>query len=114
MYDQIRYSLEDRTENRTNGIVAVYTPEAAPFLVKQCENGSISVSNVDNLFRLNMMNVKPSYKKESAVNLYDRDYDSYCSLVSLASFTEDIGRYIDLAIEKRDHRERYYIITRLQ
>ena len=28
MYDEIRYSLEDRDNNRTNGIVAVYTPEA--------------------------------------------------------------------------------------
>lgn len=34
MYDEIRYSLENRENNRTNGLVAVYTPEAAKLLVQ--------------------------------------------------------------------------------
>ena len=35
MYDEIRYSLEDRENNRCNGIVAVYTPEAKEMLMKE-------------------------------------------------------------------------------
>jgi len=82
MYDEIRYSLEDRARNRTNGLVAVYTPEAANMLVSKTDKGSISVKSVDNLFRKNMMNVKDCYKKNPKPGIYDRDWDSYCSLVS--------------------------------
>ena len=81
MYDEIRYSLEEREGNRTNGLVAVYTPEATNLLVNVQPSGTVSVNNVDNLFRKNMMNVKQQYKKNPNPGLFDRDYDSYCSCV---------------------------------
>lgn len=60
MYDEIRYSLEDRENNRCNGIVAVYTPEAKEMLMKEtlhtcdvCKQESTvsTIFDVDNLFR---------------------------------------------------------------
>ena len=115
MYDEIRYSLENRENNRTNGLIAVYTPEAEPYLIQRQQNSrALTILNVDNLFRKNMMNVKDQYKKNREPGIYDSEYDSYCSLVSFSSFTKNIGWHIDLAIEKRDHRDRYNIITRLQ
>ncbi len=47
MYDEIRYSLESREGNRTNGLVAVYTPEVADLLINIQPSGSVSVNNVD-------------------------------------------------------------------
>lgn len=115
MYDEIRYSLENRENNRPNGLIAVYTPEAEPYLIQRQQNSrTLIIRDVDNLFRKNMMNVKDLYKKNPEPGIYDLDYDSYCSLVSFRSFANDIGRYIDLAIEKRDHRDKYDIRTRLQ
>ena len=38
MYDEIRYSLEDRENNRCNGLVAVYTKEAMPLLEKYLDD----------------------------------------------------------------------------
>ena len=55
MYDEIRYSLEDRENNRTNGLIAVYTPEAKAYLIEESKESTI-VNDVDNLFRKNMMN----------------------------------------------------------
>lgn len=112
MYDEIRYSLEDRESNRTNGLIAVYTPDAENMLISKHDWG-IEVKNVDNLFRVNMMNVKAAYKKEPEQDLYNADYDSYCSLVSWSDFTGNIGRYIDIAIEKRNVKNRYDIVKRL-
>ena len=40
MYDEIRYSLENREGNRTNGLIAVYTPEAAEMIVSSAFNVS--------------------------------------------------------------------------
>ncbi len=34
MYDEIRYSLENREWNRTNGLIAIYTSEAEKFLIE--------------------------------------------------------------------------------
>lgn len=115
MYDEIRYSLENRENNRTNGLIAVYTPEAEPYLIRREQNShTLTILNVDNLFRKNMMNVKNQYKKNPKPGIYDSEYDSYCSLVPFSRLTKDIGRHIDLAIEKRDHRDKYEICTRLQ
>ena len=50
MYDEIRFSLENREENRTNSLIAVYTQEAAYMLVHKISDSIISVNNVDNLF----------------------------------------------------------------
>ncbi len=114
MYDEIRYSLENRENNRTNGLIAVYTPEAEPYLIEHRQDvGGLIVRDVDNLFRKNMLNVKDQYKKCRLPGLYDGDLDSYCSLVSLNDFKEDIGKYIDLAIYKRDNKDKYKIYPRL-
>jgi len=113
MYDEIRYSLEDREYNRPNGLIAVYTPEAANMLVQTQPNGAISVNNVENLFRKNMMNVKAIYKKHSEDGLFDADYDSYCSLVPYESFVKNIGKYIDIASKKREDIDKYNIVKRM-
>ena len=95
MYDEIRYSLEDRENNRCNGLVAVYTPEAQSILMKEsihiCEvcNKETTIStifDVDNLFRKNMMNVKNVYKSNPCNGVYDSDKDSYCSLIAWDEF----------------------------
>ena len=113
MYDEIRYSLENRDGNRTNGVVAVYTPEAANLLVNIHASGTVIVKNVDNLFRRNMMNVKPQYKKNQNPNIFDRDYDSYCSLIDWKDFTQNIGKYITIADQKRNVLYKYDIVKRL-
>ena len=51
MYDEIRYYLENREGNRTNGLIAVYTPEAAEMIVKKQPSGTTIVFNVDILVR---------------------------------------------------------------
>lgn len=113
MYDEIRYSLESREGNRTNGLVAVYTPEAASLLVNVQSSGMVSVKNIDNLIRKNMMNVKPQYKKNPNPSIFDRDYDSYCSLIEWSEFTNNIGKYINIASQKRDAIYKYNVIKRL-
>lgn len=113
MYDEIRFSLEDRENNRTNGLVAVYTPETEHLLAKHGNNGSTIVNNVDNLFRKNMMNVKPLYKKHATEGTYDRDYDSFCSLIPWREFISNIGKYVDLAFEKRNALYKYNIVKRM-
>lgn len=113
MYDEIRYSLENRYSNRTNGLIAVYTPEAAKMLVSAGANGTVSVNNVDNLFRRNMMNIKPVYKKNQNPGIYDRDYDSYCSLVSWSEFTNNVSHFITIADWKRNNTYRYDLVKRI-
>lgn len=113
MYDEIRYSLENRENNRPNGLIAVYTPEAASRLIEPQPSGTIRVKNVDNLFRKNMMNVKAAYKQRQKAGVFDANYDSYCSLVSYERFIENIGWYIDIAGEKRDDIQKYNIVKRM-
>ena len=108
MYDEIRYSLSDRENNRTNALIAVYTPEAERMLIHK-EDGVTVVHNCDNLFRVNMMNVKDVYKKNPKFGLYDANYDSYCSLVSFDEFFDKPDYYIKIASEKRDNLYRYKI-----
>lgn len=113
MYDEIRYSLEDRENNRTNGLIAVYTHEAEKYLVQHQTSGILTINEVDNIFRKNMMNVKQQYKTNPTPGIYDRDFDSYCSLVSWDEFINNVGKYIDIAIKKRDSKYKYDIIKRL-
>ena len=114
MYDEIRYSLECREGNRTNGLIAVYTPEAKGMLVDHVAYSYTSrINNVDNLFRKNMMNVKPCYKKNPNPDTFDRNYDSYCSLVEWGDFIANLGMYIDIATQKRDAIYKYDIVKRL-
>ena len=113
IYDELRYSLEDRENNRTNGLIAVYTPEAAAKICQKNQNGNTTIYDFDNLARRNMMNVKPSYKTNQELGVYDRNYDSYCSLVSFDEFRRDFVRLIDIAEWKRDNKYRYDIVKRL-
>ena len=122
MYDEIRYSLEDRENNRCNGLIAVYTEDAKELLMKEgthkCEvcnqeKKTTTIYNIDNLFRKNMMNVKPEYKTNLCDDLYDSDKDSYCSLISWEDFKKDYKRYIDYAFEKRNNVEKYKLVKRL-
>ena len=112
MYDEIRYSLEDRENNRMNGLIAVYTPEAGQYLFNGNIDGVECVKEFDNLVYRNMMNVKTMYKTASICNVYDVDNDSYCSLVSWDSFINNINKYINLAIQKRNSSYRYDIVKR--
>lgn len=113
MYDEIRYSLENRDNNRTNGLIAVYTPEATEYLIEQVPDAKL-IKDVDNLFRKNMMNVKSQYKKNPKPNRFDSMEDSYCSLVAYDDFISDISYYINNAVKKRDEKYKYEIYCRLQ
>ena len=71
------------------------------------------VNDVDNLFRKNMMNVIDKYKRNPNPGIFDRDYDSYCSLISWNDFTSNIGKYVDIAAQKRNETYKYDIVKRL-
>lgn len=123
MYDEIRYSLEDRENNRTNGLIAVYTPEAEQYLMydsqhicKMCGRTRMTktIKDVDNLFRKNMMNVKEKYKLNKCIDVYDSNFDSYCSLVAYDDFIVNFEKYIKIAKDKRDNVYKYDITKRLQ
>lgn len=123
IYDEIRYSLEEREGNATNGLVAVYVPEAKPNLMTEtihyCDvcKKSTTVSNVtshNNLVFRNMMDVKPEYKKHKCLGVYDGDFDSYCSLVAYDDFKKNFGDYIDKAYQKRNELYKYNLVKRLR
>jgi len=122
MYDEIRYSLEDRENNRSNGLIAVYTTEAKNSIITKkthkcgiCNKESeiTSISDCDNLFRKNMMNVKQAYKTNKCNGVFDSDKDSYCSLVSWEDFKNNFSKYIEIAVEKREEINKYNLVKRL-
>ena len=121
IYDKIRYSLGDRKNNRTNGLMAIYEPEAKDSLLKagqrkcdKCAGYQITtIFEQENLFRKNMMNVKKEFKKNKCADVYNGDFDSYCSLIPLDKFVSNISFYIDIAIQKRDMIDCYDITKRL-
>ena len=116
IYDEVRYSLEDREGNRTNGLIAVYVPEVENQLfwrsthkcsICNAESDVLSMFDINNLVRKNMMNVKDEYKLNKCPGVYDSDYDSYCSLVSFDDFKKNFGDYIDKAYQKRNELYKY-------
>lgn len=122
MYDELRYSLDNRTNNATNGVVAVYTEEARDQLyymtTHKCsvcnEESSVkTLCDFDNLVRKNMMNIKPLYKKNECPNIYDSLEDSYISLVSLDDFKGNPNKYIDNAASKRERKDEFDLVKRL-
>lgn len=122
MYDELRYSLEDRENNTTNGVIAVYTEEAKDLLFTinkhKCDicNKETTVStikDVNNLVRKNMMNIKDNYKKNQCYRIYDSLEDSYISLISYDEFISDINKYIENAISKKDRRDEFTLVKRL-
>ena len=118
LYDELRYSLEDRKNNRTNGVVAVYTEDAKDMILESsshycshCQETKScrTLKFFDNLARKNMLNIKQSYKKNLCNDLYDDSHDSYISLVSLEEFKQDHTKYIDNAKDKRDRLHEFNI-----
>ena len=122
LYDELRYSLEDRKNNRTNGVVAVYTDDAKDMILESgshycahCQETKScrTLKFFDNLARKNMLNIKQSYKKNPCNDLYDDSHDSYISLVSLEEFKQDYTKYIDNAKDKRDRLHEFNIYKRM-
>lgn len=122
MYDELRYSLEERENNTTNGVVAVYTEEAKNLLITtnkhKCdicdEESTVStIKDFNNLVRKNMMNIKDSYKKNQCYSIYDSLEDSYISLISYDEFKSDINKYIENAISKKERRDEFSLVKRL-
>ena len=122
IYDEVRYSLEDREGNNTNGLVAVYVPEAEYQLFQRTthkcsvcnkESEVLSMLDFNNLVRKNMMNIKDNYKVNKCSGIYDSDYDSYCSLIAYADFKNNFEDYIDKAYQKRNELYKYDICKRL-
>lgn len=119
LYDELRCSLEDREDNRTNAVIAVYTEDAAKYLYTEtthkcsvCNKDSKVriIKEFDNLVRKNMMNVKNSKKKNQCYGIYDSLEDFYCSLIEFDEFKKNINVYIDNAIKKRERKEDFDIV----
>lgn len=122
LYDELRYSLEDRKNNRTNGVVAVYTKEAKELLLEESTHNCSQCQEVkscrtlkyfNNLVRKNMLNIKSSYKRNPCNDLYDNEYDSYVSLVSLENFKRDYKKHIENTKVKRDRLHEFGIYKRM-
>ena len=118
LYDELRYSLEDREDNRIKGVIAVYTDSAFPYIIDKsqhyCEvcKKTSEVNNIKdfkNLVRKNIMNVKKEYKKNQCDGIFDSNYDSYASLVHYSDFIQNVDSYIKLAIEKKGNNFKYVI-----
>lgn len=121
-YDEVRYALEDREDNRTSGLIAVYVPEVQNSIITKsnhkCSKCGIdstvsTISNFEHLFRKNMMNVYPEHKLNKCDGIYDSLYDSYCSLVSLDEFIKDPDKYIENAFYKKENVDKYKIFKHL-
>ena len=122
IYDEVRYSLEDRYGNGTNGLIGVYVPEAEDLLLRrnkhicsvcQKESEVLTIIDNNNLVRKNMMNVLPEYKKNKCPGVYDGDYDSYCSLIAYSEFKNYPNKYIAIASEKRDNIDKYTLCKQI-
>lgn len=122
MYDELRYSLEDRENNATSGVVALYSQDAKDLLITEsthkcdvCKKESTvsRLADVNNLVRKNMLNVKDSYKKNKCYGIYDSLEDSYISLISYNEFINDINKYIENAVSKKERRDEFTLIKKL-
>ena len=115
LYDELRYSLDDREGNRSNAVIAVYTPEAEDYVVEKSVNGDVTtIKDFNNLIRKNMFNVKQQYKYDKTSKYYNRDYDHYCSLISWDEFIKNPNKYINIALEKRENITNYEIVKRMK
>lgn len=119
IYDELRYSLENRLNNRSNAMIAVYVPEVKNQLISETthvcpickEESSVDIiQDIENLFRKNMMNIKPQYKHNNCEGIYNSNYDSYCSLIALDEFKKNYKKYIYIALEKREKIDEYNIV----
>ena len=56
IYDEIKYSLDDRENNRCNGLIAVYTPETKNLVIDTSSNDDVTtIKDFDNLIRKNIL-----------------------------------------------------------
>ena len=60
------------------------------------------------------MNIKPEYKNHGCIDVFDRDWDSYCSLIPYDDFKNNFDHYIDIAFKKRNELYKYNLCKRLQ
>jgi hypothetical protein len=109
LYDEVRYSLEDRTGNRTNGVIALYTPEAKYYVISDENDDVTIISNFENLVRKNMLNVKETYKYCPTEGRWNSAKDNFISLVAFDSFMGNTKYYIDSALEKRNRKDEFVL-----
>lgn len=122
LYDELRYSLEDREGNRTNGVVAIYTPEAKDLIMSSsthsCHNCNYQTTSIttirdfNNLVRRNMFNIKDGHKHHQCSNVYHHLNDHYISLISFEDFVKNYKDYIDNAVDKRGRLEQFEDIVK--
>lgn len=122
LYDELRYSLQDRESNRTNGVIALYTDESKSLLLSDTSHTCSKCNktkhcrkllNFDNLARKNMLNIKNSYKYNPCDGLYDDENDSYISLIHIDDFKKEYEKYIDKAKEKRERIEEFNLVKEM-
>lgn len=113
MYDEIRYSLENREGNATNALIMLYSSDAKPQVILKETESVTTVNSFDNLARKNMMNVKNAYKVQKKAGLYNSLEDSYASLISYEKFMKNPELYIENALSKRERKEEFNLIKRM-
>lgn len=122
LYDEVRYSLEDRENNRTNGVIALYTDDSKSMVISdsthtcsKCNSTSNcrTLLNFDNLVRKNLVNVKDEYKSNKCDNLFDSEKDSYVTLMHFDDFKQDFSNHIENAKGKRDRKEEFNLVKRM-
>ena len=113
LYDELRYSLENRSGNRTNGVIALYTIEAKHIVILSETKELITIANFNNLARKNMLNIKNEYKHCQIPEQYNSEKDTYISLVAFDKFINNPKTYIDSAIEKRNRLEQFELVKRM-
>lgn len=114
LYDELRYSLEDRTGNRTNGVIALYTPEAKRYVISAETADVTTIANFGNLVRKNMFNIKRAYKYCPTDGLWNAAKDNYISLVDFNSFLGNPKFHIDAALEKRNRTDQFDLVKRMK
>lgn len=119
LYDELRYSLQERHGNKTSGAIALYTDESEPLLREKSTHScqvcgetktTSTILEFENLVRKNMLNVKEKYKENLCPSLYDSDQDSYVSLVSFDEFKKNYEAYIQKAKDKRERLNEFHLI----
>lgn len=113
LYDELRYSLEDRSGNRTNGAIALYTPEAKSQVIARETDEVTTIADFSNLVRKNMLNVKSEYKYCPMDSYYNSLKDNYISLVAFDTFMNSPKTYINSALEKRDRLNQFNLTKRM-
>jgi hypothetical protein len=114
LYDELRYSLEDRKNNRTNGVIALYTPDAKSYVITSETEEVTTIASFENLVRKNMFNVKEDYKYCQEYGYYNSLKDNYISLVAFDTFLNSPKMYIDSALEKRERTNQFTLTKRIQ